>query len=171
MDKFVIINKERLYLTDRVLFANDKMYDDGTPKNGLAIDVFTDNIFDDMVLTFDSLDNAIRFINNNKDNKFIRPDGSKATAPTFWYTSFNVKKEPFNTKYTIKNHTYPIVEGHDDIIYVNPAITIPMDYKGKMYVPFTFLNRLDRNQFNLISTIKGVVDGVKKMEGILIQRK
>lgn len=68
MDKFVIIlNKERLYLTNRVLFANDKMYDDSTPKNGLAIDVFTDNIFDDLVLTFDSLDNAIRFINNNKD--------------------------------------------------------------------------------------------------------
>lgn len=40
-----------------------------------------------------------------------------------------------------------------------------------MYVPFTFLNRWDRNQFNLISTIKGVVDCVKKMEGILIQRK
>lgn len=69
MDKFVIIlNKERLYLTDRVLFANDKMYNNGTPKDGLAIDVFTDNIFDDLVLTFDSLDNAIKFINDNKDS-------------------------------------------------------------------------------------------------------
>lgn len=69
MDKFVIIlNKERLYLTDRVLFANDKMYDDGTPKNGLAVEVFTDNIFDDLVLTFDSLDDAIKFINDNKDS-------------------------------------------------------------------------------------------------------
>lgn len=69
MDKFVIIiNRERLYLTDRVLFANDKMYDDGTPKDGLAIDVFTDNIFDDLVLTFDSLDDAIKFINDNKDS-------------------------------------------------------------------------------------------------------
>lgn len=78
------------------------------------------------------------FIGYTNINEFVRPDGSKATAPTFWYTSFNVKKEPFNTKYTTKNHTYPTVEGHDDIIYVNPAITIPMDYKGKMYVPFTF---------------------------------
>ena len=42
MDKLVIIlNRERLYLTDMVLFANDKMYDDGTPKDGLAIDTFT----------------------------------------------------------------------------------------------------------------------------------
>ena len=43
MDKFVIIlNRERLYLTDMVLFANDKkMYDDDTPKDGLAIDTFT----------------------------------------------------------------------------------------------------------------------------------
>lgn len=69
MDKFVIIiNRERLYLTDRVLFANDKMYDDGTPKDSLAIDVFTDNIFDDLVLTFDSLNDAIKFINDNKDS-------------------------------------------------------------------------------------------------------
>lgn len=68
MDKFVIIlNRERLYLTDRVLFANDKMYDDGTPKDGLAEYAFTNNIFDNLVLTFDSLDEAIKFINDNKD--------------------------------------------------------------------------------------------------------
>lgn len=65
MDKFVIIlNKERLYLTNRILHINDRE----VPIGDLALYTFTHNIFDDLVLTFDSLDNAIKFINDNKDS-------------------------------------------------------------------------------------------------------
>lgn len=65
MDKFVIIlNKERLYLTNRILHINEGE----VPIGDLALYTFTHNIFDDMVLTFDSLNDAIKFINDKKDD-------------------------------------------------------------------------------------------------------
>ena len=54
----------------------------------------------------------------------------------------------------MKNYTieeYPKYDNYD-AINVNKVAEIPMDYKGAMGVPITFLDKYNPNQFEIISS-------------------
>jgi len=110
---------------------------------------------------------------------FVRPDGSMfETARTFWYTNLNIAKrcEEFilYKKYTPKE--YPKYDNYD-AIEVSKAKDIPIDYKGAMGVPITFLDKFNPEQFEIVKFRKGdddrdlTINGKSPYFRIIIRRK
>jgi hypothetical protein len=113
--------------------------------------------------------NAISYkecFNAIKDNKmwlgyncvrhFAQPDGSMyETARTYWYTNLDIAKRHEDIilykKYTKKE--YPKYDNYDAIEVAKTA-DIPMDYKGVMAVPITFLDKYNSEQFDIL----GIMD-------------
>ncbi len=59
---------------------------------------------------------------------------------------------------------YPKYDNYD-AINVNKAKDIPMDYKGVMGVPITFLHKLNTDQFEIIGMFKGTKNGGESFVG------
>jgi hypothetical protein len=117
---------------------------------------------------------------------FKRPDGSMyETARSFWYTNLDIKKrhEDFLLYKTYKGHEdeYPKYDNYD-AINISKATEIPSDYKGKMGVPVTFLDKHNPEQFEIIGQMATTkvdefnygypyINGKKKYARIIIRNK
>ncbi len=107
--------------------------------------------------------NTVRFFNT--------PNGSLfETARTFWYTNLDIKKRHedlilYKTYYGNES-VYPKYENYD-AINVNETKEIPMDYRGNIGVPITFMDKYNPDQFEIIALgIVGSIDFAtnRKME-------
>ncbi len=97
-----------------------------------------------------------------KDNKiwlgynclryFKKPDGSMyETARSYWYTNLDIAKrhEDLILYKSYSPEDYPKYDNYD-AINVDKTKEIPMNYKGAMGVPITFLDKYNPEQFEII---------------------
>ena len=115
---------------------------------------------------------AAGFRIDENGRKFIRVKGVR------WFTNFEFKQRHEDLilygKYTPEK--YPKYDNYD-AINVNKTKDIPMDYKGAMGVPLTFLDKHNPDQFEIVSFRKGddgkdlKVDGKEKFIRIIIRNK
>lgn len=102
-----------------------------------------------------------------KDNKlwlgynfvksFIQPNGEvKKFGNILWYTNIPHDKRnwPMDFYRTYKPELYPKYDNYD-AIEVSKVADIPMDYKGVMGVPITFLDKYNPEQFQIVGFRKG----------------
>lgn len=102
-----------------------------------------------------------------KDNKlwlgynfvksFIQPNGEvKKFGNILWYTNIPHDKRnwPMDFYRTYKPELYPKYDNYD-AIEVSKVADIPMDYKGVMGVPITFLTKYNPEQFQIVGFRKG----------------
>lgn len=107
-----------------------------------------------------------------KDNKlwlgynfvksFIQPNGEvKKFGNILWYTNIPHDKRnwPMDFYRTYKPELYPKYDNYD-AIEVSKVADIPMDYKGVMGVPITFLTKYNPEQFQIVWTTDRGGDGV-----------
>jgi len=87
---------------------------------------------------------------DNEGNKFIRVKGVR------WFTNLDYKERHEDLilykKYSPKE--YPKYDNYD-AINVDKTSDIPMDYKGVMGVPITFLDKYNPEQFEIVGFRKG----------------
>lgn len=110
---------------------------------------------------------------------FKKPDGTMyETARSYWFTNLDIAKRHEDLilykRYTPKE--YPRYDNYD-AIEVSKTKDIPMDYKGVMGVPITFLDKYNPAQFEIIKFRKGDDDKDLSINGkcpyfrILIKNK
>ena len=98
---------------------------------------------------------------NRKSKKFIRPDGSIKGVNAAWFTNMDIEfiQPPLELACSYTPEKYPKYDNHD-AINVNRTRDIPCDYKGVMGVPISFLNKLNRDQFEVLGRSNNVhIDG------------
>ena len=121
--------------------------------------------------------------------KFLTPDQEEKAVPTSWYT--NLSNNRINDKIplfkTFNKEDYPKYDNYD-AINVNKVADIPVDYFDVMGVPFSFLNKFNPDQFEIIGGLnrydietgatnetRGIflntVNNKKKFGRLLIKRK
>ena len=119
------------------------------------------------------------WIGYNTVRLFGKPDGTiYETARTFWYTNLDIDKrnEEFilYKKYDPKN--YQKYDNYD-AINVDKAVNMPADYDGVMGVPFTFLEKYNPKQFEIIKFRKGndekdlTINGKQPYFRVLLRKK
>ncbi|MCX6723421.1 MAG: modification methylase, partial [Candidatus Staskawiczbacteria bacterium] len=97
-----------------------------------------------------------------------------------WFTNLEIEKRhedliPFKA-YKGNEKDYPKYDNYD-AINVDVTKYIPMDYKGVMGVPITFLNKYNPGQFEIIKFRKGddgkdlIINGKCPFFRILIKKK
>ena len=111
---------------------------------------------------------AAHFINKHYDDYATAGDhqeGMIRVSGVVWFTNLDITKRHENLilfkKYT--EEEYPKYENFD-AINVNKTKDIPVDYKGNMGVPITFLNKYNPDQFEIIGlgiSNSGLEAGVK----------
>lgn len=86
--------------------------------------------------------------------------GNRIVSPNncLWLTNLDNEKRhediPLTKKYTGNEDYYPSYDNYKGI-NVNKTKDIPMDYKGAMGVPITFLHKFNPEQFEIIQFRKG----------------
>src|SRR3989344_1467089 len=85
-------------------------------------------------------------------NEFMQPDGTiKKFGNVGWFTNLDVSKRhellTLYKKYSPEE--FPKYDNYD-AIEVSKVSEIPMDYKGVMGVPITFLDKYNPNQFEIL---------------------
>lgn len=120
---------------------------------------------------------AFEMIKNNQLNMGYTSINSYDTIgndvkkqPTAWYTTMDVKKPPFYTGLRYNDSDY-VKYDNFDAIDVPDYRKIPDDYDGYMGVSPRFLRHLDRDQFDIITKLKPIINGKRKMEKYAIKRK
>lgn len=88
----------------------------------------------------------------NKVKSFLQPDGTeKKFGNICWFTNLpNTKREEklaLTKKYSSEN--YPKYDNYD-AIEVGRVANIPIDYRGVMGVPITFIDKYNPNQFEIV---------------------
>jgi len=120
---------------------------------------------------FDFIKNNKMWLGYNCARHFKKPDGSMyETARSFWYTNLDIKKRHEDIilykKYQGNEEEYPKYVNYD-AINVDVTKDVPMDYKGAMGVPITFMDKYNPEQFDIIALgIVGSIDfkSNRKME-------
>lgn len=98
-----------------------------------------------------------------QDNIFIGEDGKKYAkmGNTGWYTNLETQKRHeelvLYKKYTSRE--YPKYDNYK-AIEVGKTADIPMDYKGVMGVPITFLDKYNPEQFEILGNDYGIKQGL-----------
>jgi hypothetical protein len=113
----------------------------------------------------------------SRPGEFVQPEGDRIkrmSGLTRWFTNLPVKtakKFTPTAEYDPRKHLRPDNET-DDVINVDSIKDIPYDYDGKMLVPITIFDQgLDRNEYDIIKTVRPVVGGKRKFVRVLIQKK
>lgn len=96
--------------------------------------------------------------------EFGQPDGSfKKFGNVGWYTNLDVKKRHeeliLYKKYKGNEKDYPKYDNYD-AIEVSKLKDVPLDYKGIMGVPITFIEKYNPKQFEIIGLIAGNIQGL-----------
>ena len=86
-----------------------------------------------------------------------------------WFTNLDISKrdEDLILYKTYNAEEYPKYDNYD-AINVGKVAEIPMDYKGKMGVPITFLDKYNPSQFEIIGLDKYVEDKPKNGRGFTV---
>ena len=109
---------------------------------------------------------------------FTTPNKKEKQASSWWYTNMDCQRQNQHLDlYKTYNETdYPKYDNYD-AININRSADIPRDYDGEMGVPISFLNKLNRNQFEITGIMtscdKGqpYVNGKLKFTRLVIRRK
>jgi len=102
-------------------------------------------------------------------NKFLRPNGGYMNAPACWYTNIQVEMPKYKFIKKYNENDYPKYDNYD-AIECEDSKNIPEDYKGNIGVPYRFITKLNRDQFELIDTISNPkLNGKNKMSRIIIK--
>ena len=84
---------------------------------------------------------------------FKLPNSEISRVPAFWFTNLNIKKRHEDIilykEYKKSKSDYPKYDNYN-AINVDKVKDIPMDYKGAMGVPITFMNKYNPDQFEII---------------------
>jgi hypothetical protein len=80
-----------------------------------------------------------------------------STNITCWFTNIDIKKrhEDLILYKTYNPREFPKYDNYD-AIEVSKTADIPMDYKGVMGVPVTFLDKYNPEQFEIIGSNRGI---------------
>ena len=110
---------------------------------------------------------------------FTTPNGgTKKFGNICWYTNLNHPKrnEEIYLYKTYNETDYPKYDNYD-AINVDRVADIPINYFGEMGVPITFINKLNRNQFEITGITTSFDKGQTSIFGkikyarLLIRRK
>ena len=102
---------------------------------------------------------ASHFINTHYEDYATatdRKDGMIRVSGVIWLTNLSIKKREENL-ILYKNYTpeeYPKYDNYN-AIEVSKTKEIPVDYKGVMGVPITFLDKYNPNQFDIVGMTSG----------------
>ena len=107
----------------------------------------------------------VHFINRHYEDTATASDhreGMIRVSGVVWFTNIDISKRHEDLilykKYNAKE--YPKFDNYD-AINVNKTSDIPIDYKGAMGVPITFLNKYSPEQFEIIDGLNrySILDG------------
>ena len=108
---------------------------------------------------------AAHFINNHYVDYATAGDhkeGMIRVSGVTWFTNLEIKKrhEDLILYRTYNKNDYPKYDNYD-AINVDKTKDIPMDYKGNVGVPITFLNKYSPEQFDIIDGLNrySILDG------------
>ena len=123
---------------------------------------------------FPLLKNNEVWIGYNNVTEFIQPDDSiKKFGNIGWFTNIDITKrhEKLILYKTYNSEEYPKYDNYD-AINVDKTSDIPVDYKGVMGVPITFLDKYNPEQFDIIDarTITSISQLINK-QTMLIKDK
>ena len=98
-------------------------------------------------------DNKVR-LGYNKVKEFKKPDGTtQKFGNVGWFTNLDVKNRhedlPIFRIYKGNERNYPKYDNYE-AIEVSKVKEIPLDYKGAMGVPISFLNKYNPEQFEIL---------------------
>ena len=101
----------------------------------------------------------------NRDKRFLRPDGTLKLVKSYWYTNMEHKRRhedlTLGAEYKGNEMDYPMYDNYD-AIEVPKLILIPDDYYEPMGVPITYMARHNPDRFDLIGTDRQLT---KKLTG------
>ena len=115
---------------------------------------------------FEAIKENKMWLGYNCVRHFAQPDGTMyETARTYWYTNLDIAKrhEDIVLYKKYSPNEYAKYENFD-AINVDRTQDIPVDYKGKIGVPITFLDKYNPAQFEIIGlgiSNSGLEIGVK----------
>lgn len=142
--KFVIIGNKNAITYKEIfkLIKENKIWVGNTP---MGVDMLFDvpkNFADELIA------------NKKEGSSYRIVDGVvKGRSQAIWFTNFDIVKRhqdlTLYKKYNAKE--YPKYDNYD-AIEVAKTVDIPMDYKGVMGVPITFLDKYNPNQFKIIGS-------------------
>jgi len=108
---------------------------------------------------------AAHFINTHYEDYATagnHKEGMIRVSGVVWFTNLDISKrhEELLLYKTYNEEEYPKYD-HYDAINVNKTKEIPMDYKGLMGVPLTFLNKYSIDQFEIVDGLNrySILDG------------
>ena len=145
--KFVIIGNKNAITYKEIfkLIKEDKMWVGNTPMS-------TDMLFD---VPKEFSEELIAKKKEGSGYKIV--DGVvKGRAQAIWFTNLDIAKrhEDLILYKTYNSEEYPTYDNYD-AINVDKTSDIPMDYKGAMGVPITFLDKYNPDQFEIIGQGQG----------------
>ena len=101
---------------------------------------------------FEQIKNNKMWLGYNCARHFAKPDGSMyETARSFWYTNLDIAKrhEDLILYKNYNEEEYPKYDNYD-AIEVSKTKDIPINYKGVMGLPITFLDKHNPKQFEIL---------------------
>jgi hypothetical protein len=105
---------------------------------------------------------AAHFITEYEDHATAgdHKEGMVRVSGVHWFTNLDISKqhEELILYKQYNPEKYPKYDNYD-AININKTKEIPMDYKGKIGVPITFLNKYNPNQFEIIAL--GIVGSIE----------
>lgn len=113
------------------------------------------------------------WVGYGKVKEFIQPDGSvKGFGNVGWYTNLDVKKrhEPLTLYKKYSPKEYPMYANYD-AIEVSEVTDIPVDFKDKMGVPISFLDKYNPDQFEIIGSSSNLSGPIKTKNGLVYRYK
>lgn len=118
---------------------------------------------------FNYIKNNELWMGINNVPTFTTPNcGTKTFGNICWYSNLTHPKRNeeiyLYKKYNVEE--YPKYDNYD-AININRAADIPIDYFGEMGVPISFLNKLNRNQFE----ITGILNSFDKGQPFILGKK
>ena len=98
--------------------------------------------------------------------------GNEVKVPALFWTNLNYDFEkPFvELTKTYNPIDYPKYDNYD-AIEVSKSKNIPMDYTGHIGVPLHFLDKYNPEQFQIICSIRPVINGKVKFARLIIRNK
>jgi len=95
-------------------------------------------------------------INNDKGVKFVTPTNGLKSIPTSWFTNLKHNINPPIIKLTRKYNPDEYRKYDNcDAINVDKTLDIPIDYKGLMGVPISWLCKYNKEQFKIVRFLSG----------------
>lgn len=91
-----------------------------------------------------------------------------------WFTSFQVERHivDYRFKKRFKKEEAVFLDNEPDILNIDSLAELPVDYKGMMAVPVTFLRVWQEEGYELLGKLdKPMVSGQEKFTRLLIQKK